>query len=89
MLADESSLKVVYLKQITDVSEMQPHVTEAFVHFLAYRIAYRLRPDTQDTMYRIYRDVLSRSKFYDGSQNPVEVLEPNHLLEARLDGTQL
>lgn len=89
LLCDESELSIIYIGRITNIPDIQVHVAEAIIHYMAYQMAYRLKPDLQDGMYKLFRETLSKSKQLDGFQNLWEKLEPDYLVDARLQGTRL
>lgn len=88
ILANESAIQLLYIKKITDPSELSAHLTEAIAAYLAKEISFRLKQDNDRLRLAAqeYAQVLRRAKFIDASEEPVYKFTARTFRDARMAG---
>jgi len=86
LLINASSIKLKYIKRITDTAEYDPMLAEAISSYLAYATAYKITGSRkkEESAYDRYKDILKDAGTIDGLEGAPPVVNSDHFEVARL-----
>lgn len=86
LLCNESSIKIEYIKQITDTSKFSPAFVEAFTYYLASNMAYPLVQSNElmVNMNELFRRTISAARLYDAQEGSGRQLRKSAWTDVRL-----
>lgn len=84
-LTSETAPAIRYVKEMTDVDAMSPHLKSVIIAKLAMDMAMRLTgsDSTRDRMEKLYNDALIDAQLIDSSQEPIDQAEGSTWLNSR------
>ena len=88
ILSNSATFKIRYIFQETDTAKFSQMFIDALTYRMASRLAYPLTGilDNAKTMYELYAQFLADAKASDAQEGPVEELEADEWLQARVSG---
>lgn len=87
LLTDETDVKILYIKRITDATEFEPLLVEAIYTKLASKLAVSLASDeplSKRLLEQYYKIVLPMARSMDAQECSVQELETTTFKESRL-----
>lgn len=88
ILANEDSLEVQIIQDVTDYDEMDPDFLEALAYYLAWEICYRVtqNQNLKAQMLEDYGAVVRRARFVESTEDSPKQIEAEDWLDARVSG---
>lgn len=85
LMTDSSSIKIKYIKDLTDTTLFTPTFEQALAARMAAHFAYSLvqSASLQQNMYAFYKDLLSSARSFDAQEMSNQELEANEWLDVR------
>lgn len=91
VLCDASTLDVLYIRDVTEIPDIDELCGDAISARLAYELSYALSEmqGLKDMMFKEYKDALRKARFVDGGEDPSPIFDADTWLRARLAGSTL
>lgn len=85
LVTDETAVKILYIKDVTDVSLFDPMFEEALATKIAYHLAYPLVQSStlMKNMLTIHQDILARARTANAQESQIEHVQADEWLEER------
>jgi hypothetical protein len=89
ILSDNSTMKIIYVYQLTEVPKMTPSLVSAIAAKLAFEISNALArdPERSKTLWDAYQAKLSEARFVNATENPDRRFRTHSWTDARMTGT--
>lgn len=86
ILCDETELDLLYIKKVTDPTQIDFLCAEAIALFFAFDISYSLTQDfnIQSRMWNLYQEALKVAKSVNGKEQPAQELQADDWLQSRI-----
>ena len=88
LFTSEDTLKLVYIKDFTDIPRMDPMFVDLLAHELALRVAYKITETNTniERLAQIRKDASKIAKAVDGQERPPRRVERSNSRHARMSG---
>lgn len=85
ILSDESSMNIVYVFRLIDVSKMDPLLQQTISALLGAELAIPIaqNPDLHRSLLGVYQEKLAEARLQDSMEAPIEVIESRSWVDAR------
>lgn len=89
LLADVTTIDLVYVKKVTDPTEMDVLMAEALATYLAYDISYSLTQsaEMQTRMWDSFIKILASARSADAKEEPARELQADLWIQSRVAST--
>ena len=86
ILTNLSSINLVYVKDVTDVSKFDALLSDLIAAYMAFKVSYKLTQSrsVRSDMYSLYKDLNRNAKTVNAQENEMETLDSDYFIEARL-----
>ena len=86
IVTNATTMKILYIKDITNVGQFNPSFEEALAYRLAARISYALVQSSQKAqeLFKLAEFYIARARSFDAQEGSMEIYEANDWLDVRL-----